>query len=303
MLLVTALAGCARSSDGSSAPAHGDASAARSPAASTATAGVPPLAHVVVIIEENKPTQAILGNPDATYLNQLANSGAVATNYSAITHPSLPNYLALTSGTTAGITSDCNPPGGRCVDRAPNIAQALERAGKSWKMYAESMPSPCSTANTSRYAVKHNPFLYFPSVTSDQAACHRHDVPLTQLTHDLAAASTTPSLAVISPNLCNDMHDCSIARGDAWLRRTVPAILASPAFRSQRSLLAITFDEGNDLNNSVACVFAGPVARSGARDSTAYNHYSLLRTIEEGLGVPPLGTNDRHASSMASMLR
>lgn len=121
------------------------------------------LQHVVVIVEENKPATSVIGNPDAPYLTELAHAGAQAQQYSAVAHPSLPNYLALTRGTTAGITSDCNPPGGSCLDTGPNLAQELDRTGHSWRMYAESMPAPCTTANTSRYAVKHNPFLYFPA--------------------------------------------------------------------------------------------------------------------------------------------
>lgn len=247
------------------------------------------LQHVVVILEENKPASRIVGNGDAPYFNQLLKQYAHATQYSAITHPSLPNYLALTSGTTAGITSDCNPPGGSCLVTSPNLADSLRAAGRSWRMYAEGMPAPCSAANTDRYAVKHNPFLYYPSVTASPEYCRQHDVPFTALAADLATPSSLPAFSFVSPDLCNDMHSCPIGTGDAWLSRVIPEILASPAFTSQRSLLVVTFDEGDSRDNVVACVFAGPAARRGAVSNVSYSHYSLLRTIEDGLGLPPVG--------------
>jgi phospholipase C len=260
------------------------------------------LQHVVVIVDENKPATNIIGNSQAPYLNALASQYARASRYSAITHPSLPNYLALTSGTTGGITSDC-PPGGSCLVTTPNLADSLAKAGLSWRMYAESMPKPCDAANAGDYAVKHNPFLYYPSVTRDAALCAQHVVPFTQFATDLAAASGLPAFSFISPNLCNDMHDCSVATGDAWLAREVPAILASPAFADQRSLLMITFDEGDSADNVVACVFAGPAAKRGFVSTRPYTHYSLLRTVENGFGLTPLTGDDAAATPMSDLLR
>lgn len=242
-----------------------------------------------MILEENKPASSIVGNGDAPYFNELLTQYAHASQYSAITHPSLPNYLALTSGTTGGITSDCNPPGGSCLVTSSNLADSLRAAGRSWRMYAEGMPAPCSAANTARYAVKHNPFLYYPSVTASLEYCRQHDVPFNAFAADLATASSLPAFSFVSPDLCNDMHSCSIPTGDAWLSRIVPEILASPAFTSQRSLLVVTFDEGDSSDNVVTCVFAGSAARRGAVSNVPYSHYSLLRTIEDGLGLPPVG--------------
>lgn len=259
--------------------------------------------HIVVIVDENKPAESVIGNAAAPYLNRLAHAWALATGYRAVTHPSLPNYLALTSGTTAGITTDCNPPGGDCLDRGPNLAESLDRAGRTWKMYAESMPKPCATANTSLYAVKHNPFLYFPSVTSDPAYCAAHDVPYDTLTSDLSGTATLPDVAFISPNLCDDMHDCSIATGDAWLAANVPRILGSQAFTRQRSLLIITFDEGDSADNRVACILAGPAAATHTVSAAGFTHYSLLRTIEQAWGLHPLTANDADAAPMTALLR
>ena len=169
-------------------------------------------------------------------------------------------------------------------------------------MYAEGMPIPCAPDNSGRYAVKHNPFLYYPAVTADHSSCTRHDVPFTQFAGDLSGTSTLPDYSFISPDLCNDMHDCPVAAGDAWLAAEVPKILASPAFTQQNSLLAITWDEGTGINNTVSAIFAGPAAKKGHISSTAYTHYSLLRTIELGWGLPALTPNDANATPMTDLL-
>lgn len=309
--LLLALAGCAPGAPPIGGPGLVPSRAPTSPAAvpssptpsrASPTSPSSAIQHIVVIVDENKPAHSVIGDPQAPYLTSLARAGALATAYSAVTHPSLPNYLALTSGTTDGITSDCNPPGGACLITGPNLAQALDRAGRSWRMYAESMPTPCTTANTPLYAVKHNPFLYFPSVTSSAAYCAAHDVPYSDLAGDLASASTLPAFSFISPNLCNDMHNCSVATGDAWLKANVSAILTSPAFTTQRSLLVVTFDEGDSGDNVVACVFAGPAARAHTVVATPFTHYSLLRTIEEAWGLAPLTGADAGAVVMTGMV-
>lgn len=297
---VLVIAGCAPGAAPTPTPTRAPAtatSATRPAPASPPAAVASAIQHIVVIVDENKPAGSVIGDPQAPYLTSLAQAGALATRYSAITHPSLPNYLALTSGTTAGITTDCNPPGGSCLATGPNLAEELDRAGRSWRMYAESMPAPCTTANTSLYAVKHNPFLYFPSVTDSASYCAAHDVPYSRFAGDLAAA--LPAFSFISPNLCDDMHDCSVAAGDSWLKANVPPILASPAFTTQRSLLVVTFDEGDASDNVVACVFAGPAARTHTVVATPFTHYSLLRTIEQAWGLPPLTA----AAPMTALLR
>lgn len=302
VLALSACVGVPASPSPSSRPSSAvpQATAPASTATPSPSAGA--LQHIVVIVDENKPAQSILGNPQAPYLNALAASGAVATDYSAVTHPSLPNYLALTSGTTGGITSDCNPPGGSCLVTGPNLAQRLDASGLTWRMYAESMPQPCTAANAGRYAVKHNPFMYFPSVTGDPAYCAAHDVPYSRFAADLSSAASLPAFSFISPDLCNDMHDCSIATGDAWLATAVPAILSSPAFRAGRSLLVVTFDEGDAGDNRVACVFAGPAARPHTTSAAPSGHYALLRTIEEAWGLAPLTGADAQAAPMDELL-
>ena len=219
-----------------------------------------PISHIFIIVEENETAQAILGNSAAPYLNQLAKEGAVALNYSAVAHPSLPNYLALTSGSTDGISTDCNPPGAGCIVNVANVADLIEKSGRSWKEYAESMPSACYTLNDGQYATKHNPFIYYQDIVNNAARCNDHVVPYAQLSSDLKSSATTPNFGFITPNLCNDMHNCGIAQGDAWLASNVGQILNSAAFRSTKSLLIITWDEGNLSNNHVLTIFAGTIA-------------------------------------------
>lgn len=257
--------------------------------------------HIVIIVQENKPSSQILGGNEAPYFNKLAGENALARNYQAIMHPSLPNYLALTSGTNAGITSDCKPKD--CTAAVRNIADEVSSSGRTWKMYAEGMPAPCGAENSGRYAVKHNPFMYYPSVTSDKNSCAAHVVPSIGLDQDLASASSLPNFVFISPDLCNDTHDCPVRTGDDWLSTQVGKILGSPAFTTQNSLLVVTWDEGSGKDNRVATVFAGPAARKAFSSDAAYSHYSLLHTIEEVWGLPALTDNDRNAPVMTELLK
>ncbi len=298
------MAGCAASGPVAGPAPSPQASVSSQPASSPAADGgtLPKIDHVVIIVEENKPASSILGNADAPYFNKLAADYALATNYQAATHPSLPNYLALTSGTTAGIKDDCSP-GGACTARVPSIADTIEKSGRTWKMYAESMPAPCTAKSSGLYGVKHNPFMYYPGVTANAASCEAHVVPFTQLSEDLKTAASMPNYVFISPNLCNDMHDCPVSTGDAWLSEQVPKILASPAFTTKNSLLVITWDEGKGEDNAVSTVFAGPAARRSHDSSQPYSHYSLLHTIESLWGLEPLTDNDKNAPIMADMLK
>ncbi|HKV87682.1 MAG TPA: alkaline phosphatase family protein [Candidatus Dormibacteraeota bacterium] len=275
----------------------GSAVASATPAHAATT--VPSLDHVFVIVMENHSYPEIIGSSSAPYINSLAAGGGLGTGYMAASHPSLPNYLALVGGSTYGITSDCTT----CWISAANIGDRVESAGKTWKAYVESMPSPCYVGDSYPYAQKHNPFVYFNDIRTNSSRCQAHDVPYTQLGTDLQSTSTTPAFGFITPNMCNDMHDCSVATGDSWLQSQVPAILNSPAFKTQNSLLAITWDEddGSTSNNHVPVLFLGPAAGAGARTSLGYNHYSLLHTVEVALGLSTLTTIDAGATPMADL--
>ena len=252
---------------------------------------LPNFSHVFLIVMENEESTGVMGNNAAAYINTLATGHGLATQYFAVSHPSLPNYLALTAGSTEGIASDCTG----CYVDATNIADQVESSGRSWKAYLESMPSSCYVGDAYPYMQKHNPFIYYNDVRTNPARCAEHVVPFTQLSTDLVNG-TVPNLAWITPNMCNDMHDCSIATGDAWLANVVPGILASSAFQNG-GVLFITWDEGessagccgNAAGGQVATLVIAPNGVAGLRSTIAETHYSLLRTIEDAWGLSALG--------------
>ncbi len=278
---------------------------ARSTAAPTTVSGsrLPAFKHIFLIVMENKEATQVSGNTSAPYLNMLATRYARASNYHAITHPSLPNYLALTGGDTFGITSDCID----CTVAQTNLVDQLEAGGKSWKAYMEGMPRPCFTGNAAPYAQKHNPFIYYDTVRNDPARCNKI-VPFSQFATDMQANSV-PDFVWITPNLCNDMHDCSIATGDQWLKKWVSMILASSAWKDQ-GVLFITFDEGNTQSRcctygrggKVDTLVISPLVQSGTASDVAYDHYALLRTIEEAWGLSPLRKADCACSTPMTAL-
>ena len=207
------------------------------------------------------------------------------TDYTAVAHPSLPNYLALVSGSTQGITSDCTD----CVVPARSLADTLAEAGKTWKTYAEDLPYPGFTGGSSgRYAKKHDPFLYFRDVARSRARRDRV-VPFPQLGRDLAARRL-PDFSLVIPNLCDDMHDCPVAIGDAWLKTHVVPLLRTPELRG--GVVFVVFDEGTSDTGGggrVEALALGPTVRHGSRFAKATNHYGLLRTIEDAWRLPRLG--------------
>jgi len=240
--------------------------------------------HVFVIVMENRSYSDALGSP---YLSSLAKSYAVATNYHSVSEPSLPNYLAMTSGDTWNIHDDNYhqlPPTG--------LGEQLTGAGITWKAYSEGFAGDCF-ASPYPYALKHNPFAYYGG------GCPANVVPIEELAGDLRAK--TPTLSWIMPGLCNDGHDCSQNTADAWVAQVVPAILASPAWR-QGGILLITWDEaGTASDNHVATLVIAPNAVVHQSD-TYYNHYSLLATIEDQVGVARLG-QAAAATAMTDLIR
>ncbi len=257
---------------------------------STSHALLPNFSHIFIILLENKESSAVVGNSAAPYLNGLAAQYARATNYFGVTHPSLPNYLALIGGDTFGITSDCTT----CFVSAENVIDQIETSGRTWRAYMESMPRPCFLGDTQAYKQKHNPFIYFDDIRTNPDRCDRI-VPLSQFDADLQS-NALPNYIWITPNICNDMHDCGIDVGDQWLKLWVPKILASSAWQDN-GVLFITFDEGG--TQSGCCTYAAggqvdtliiaPTVKRGFTSSAEYDHYSLLRTIEEAWGLPLLG--------------
>ncbi len=229
--------------------------------------------HVVWILMENRDDGDIIGSGAAPYINQLAQVCGFAPNYSAITHPSLPNYIALSSGSTQGITDDGDP--SEHPLSAPSIFSLL---GSGWTALDGSMPGNCDQNSGGEYAARHNPAVYYTNVASQ---CSQQDVPLGS-TPDIANRFT-----FITPNLIDDMHDGTIQQGDTWLSQELPLLIATPQYQSGDTLIFITWDEGT-ANQLVPLLVLGPSVPQGARPQTAYSHYSLLRTTEELLGLSPL---------------
>lgn len=259
--------------------------------------------HVFLIVMENRGYSKVWNTSATPYTTALAKRYARAAGYHALTHPSLPNYLMMVAGSNYGIKRDCSP-SSTCRIKAAHLGDILGARNISWKGYMESMPSPCTLKDSGRYAARHNPFIYFDDMRLNPKRCRQRIVPLTALSSDLSSALTTPRFAMIIPNECNDTHDCSIATGDRWLKAHVPPILKSPACTKQRCLVILTWDEDNGHEkNHVLTVFAGSAARLGAVSTLWYNHYSLLRTIENIFGVPAQTRNDAAARAMNDMLR
>jgi hypothetical protein len=166
----------------------------------------------------------------------------------------------------------------------------------------ESMPSACFVGDSGSYVQKHDPFIYYNNIRTNASRCQSHVVPYSQLASDLGSASSTPNYAFITPNSCNDMHDCSVATGDAWLQGQVPSILSSPAFTTQHSLLAIVWDEDDfSGTNQVPTILIGNGITPNLLSGASYNHYSLLRTIEASLGLNTLTGNDAGATAMSDL--
>jgi phosphatidylinositol-3-phosphatase len=264
---------------------------------------VPRLTRIVVIVLENKDCPDVIGSREVPYLNRLARRYAFASRYFALTMPSLPNYLGMTAGSTFGFTSNCTD----CTVRATNVVDQLERARISWKAYMESMPAPCfDGVEKGRYVKRHNPFLYYVSIASRKQRCRRV-VPLDRLYRDVARRAL-PRYVWISPDLCHDMHSCPIRQGDRFLSRLVPTLLRAVG---PRGAIFITWDEGIDRagcceladGGHVPLIVAGPAARP-VQSGIRYDHYSLLRTIDDGFGLPRLrGAACRCTRPLGALLR
>lgn len=237
-----------------------------------------------MIVLENRELPEVIGSPEAPFVTYLANRGALAVNYYAVAHPSLPNYLALLGGSTYGITENCT----ECVVAGPNLATQLSRAGVSWKAYMGGMPSPCYTGDdVGAYAKRHNPFVYFPSITALPKRCARI-VPEADLWADLER-HRLPAFAWLTPDLCRDAHDCAFEAADYYLSLLVPRLMRQ---LGPHGLLVLTFDEGTSDSGGggwIATVLAGPEVPHGIEVRRVATHYSLLASLEDRFGLPRLG--------------
>lgn len=255
---------------------------ASSPVAPASVSGAP-FNHVVVVVEENEGHDAVIGNSMMPFLNSLATQYGLATEYYANTHPSIGNYFMLTVGNV--VTNDDGYSG---IVNEDNIVRRLSAAGKTWKSYAEDLPSVGYTGgNAGLYARRHNVFALLGDVVND-AAQRRNLVPFSEFPSDLAA-NALPNYSFVVPNLCNDAHDCPLSSADAWLQANIGPLTNNGQFQRD-GLLIITFDEAADSDSAhgggrVAWVAVSAKSKRAYRSTRMYQHESTLRLTAEALGL------------------
>jgi phospholipase C len=252
----------------------------------SALAATPNFKKVFIVVLENTNYNQALAQP---FLVQLAQRGALLTNYTAVAHPSYPNYLALTSGSTQGKTNDKV-----VVINAHHIGDLLTAKGKTWKNYAEGYPSNCTLQNVGRFAPKHVPFLSYASVRTNPSTCG-HVVDARALSADIQSGNL-PDYSFYTPDMDNDGHDTNAAYAARWLQNTFGPLLQDPKFMKDM-LFVLTFDENDGVisKNQVYTVLYGNSVVAGSTSNGAFTHYSLLRTIEDTFGLGTLGQKDAQA--------
>jgi phosphatidylinositol-3-phosphatase len=236
--------------------------------------------HVVVVVEENHSYQDIMGSSDAPYIHSLAKQGAVFSNYHAIEHPSQPNYLDLFSGDNQGVTDDSCPHS----FSTDNLANQLLQHGLTFQGFSEDLPysgfTGCSAGGIWKgtYARKHNPWVNFTNVPKAV------NLPFSMFPHDFRLL---PTISFVIPNLKHDMHDGTIREGDQWLQEHLDAYVKWS--QNHNSLLVVVWDEDDGAeNNRIPMLMVGPMVRPGTY-TTVYNHFHLLRTLEDLYGLQPIG--------------
>jgi acid phosphatase len=266
------------------------------------TGGTPPpiSSHVFVVVEENHSFSEVIGNSSMPYLNGLASHYAVATQYYADAHPSLPNYFVLTTGKLEQMNNDF---AGTISD--DNIVRELVKAGKTWRSYAESLPSAGYVgADVSPYLRHHNPFTFFTDVIGTPQA--NNIVPFTQFASDLAN-NTLPDFSFIVPNVQDDAHDGTLPAADQWLSLNIDPLIKSSTFQSG-GLLIIVFDESDLTDNAhggghVPFIIVGPQVKNGYQSSSFFQHESTLRLVLSTLGVSTLPGNSQSARQMGEFFK
>ncbi|MFE4354778.1 MULTISPECIES: alkaline phosphatase family protein [unclassified Kitasatospora] len=259
--------------------------------AAGAAAGLPAPDHVVVVVLENHAYSQVIGSSKAPYINTtLVAGGATLTQSYALTHPSQPNYYMLFSGSSQGIVDD------GCVDvgalQQPNLASELIGAGQTWASYNEGLPGPGATdCSSGNYAQKHNPWFGFGNVPTSSA------YGMDAFPSDY---STLPKVSFVVPDLCDDMHDCSVGTGDSWLQANLDGY--AQWAKSHNSLLLLTFDEDNKLSgNRIPTLVYGAHVAPGSSTATTYNHYDVLHTLEDLAGVNAHAGNSAGAADITGI--
>jgi len=259
------------------------------PAAAARTATRPRITKLLTFVVENHSLDQM--RTSMPYVHQLATTYAYATSYTAIRHPSLPNYLAIASGSTKGVADDSDPSAHRLRGRTV-FDQAIAR-GRTARIYADAMTSNCQLTSSYPYAVKHNPWAYF---VDGRASCRRNDVPLARLKRDVGAG-TLPNAGMVVPDLVHDAHDSNLATSDAWIRRRVEQIQTGPDWKSGRLAIVITADEDDRASGNKVLTVVASRYQDQRVVSTALTHYSLTRLYESVIGARYLG-KAAHAPSM-----
>jgi hypothetical protein len=318
----SALLGCSGLGVAGVAGLTGGAVAATQPMCGSLSTA-PTYKHVIWILEENTSYGSIAGSSSAPYINSVIKACGVASNYHNISHQSLDNYIGLTNGYSLAqlqpYLNDCTPGSGCTVTSGSNIFRQSAAKG-GWKAYDESMPSACDKSDSGNYYVKHNPAAYYANLST---SCKGRDVSLGTATNSpllkaFQSESTAPAFSFVTPNICDDMHgalNClfNLERdGDSWLQTWLPKITATPVYQSNDTAIVIVWDEGafgstgedchantSDQSCHVAAIVVAPSVKPGTVVTTLLNHYSLLKTTEDLLGVPELGQAAK-ATSMVS---
>jgi phosphatidylinositol-3-phosphatase len=264
---------------------------------------------VFTIVMENHSRSQIFGNPKAPFINALADHFATAADYhDSYVHPSEPNYFWMVSGQNFGVLDDGDP-GAHHIDTSSHLVDQIERAGLTWRSYQESMGAPCGLSSHGRYAAKHNPFVYFNDVNGwdgtayhPELRCSQHVVDYTALDADIAAG-TVPRYAFITPNLDDDMHDGSIAQGDAWLANEIPKLMATTAYKNG-GVIFLMWDEGGGapVADDPPFIAISPHAAPGMKSNVNYDTTSYLMTVQSILGVDVLPCADEVARSDTSSM-
>jgi len=284
-----------------------------------------PISDLVVIVMENKGLNDTYGSHcpgNCTYITKLANEHGLAENYSSVGHPSLPNYLTLTSGGNYDrppFDTDCYPENQTtgCYVSTHDIVDSIEISGRTWRAYMEDYAGGCKLSHTSNYYVNnHNPFVYYTDIYRNATRCGRIvdanpgengflALP-TQLLADLNSTATASNYMWLTPNLCDDGHTLcpplnnTVSQANLYLSLLVPKILSSPIFMTQNAALFITWDESSTKSkNIVTAIWAGPAAKPSYKSTTPYDHYSAIKTVEVAWGLPSLYSTDQAAASMS----
>ena len=266
----------------------------------SAAAQVPSSKHVVMVLEENHSYSSVIGNSSMPYLNSLANKYTLATNYYANTHPSIGNYFMLTTGQI--ITNNDSYTGTVTAD---NIVRRIMTAGKTWKSYAENLPSTGYVGGDSGlYSKHHNPFAYFSDVRNSSNQ-RQNLVSFNQFKTD-RANNQLPDFSFVVPNMCNDGHSCSLSTADNWLKTNIAPLLATAPFQpGGDGILMIVFDESSSSDAAhggghVASVVVGPKVKRAYRLTTFAQHQSALKTALKALGISVFPGSSSSATGLAA---